>query len=174
VSLDMGNSWNGPFSSMDRHWKFRLYGDCCANYASYCTAGTTTNSCVATLSASGVPDANAGSGFVVLASNVEGQKQGIFFYGVSGPLAQAWGTSSSYLCVKPPTQRTGTQFSNGSFNACDGSFSLDWNAYVAGNPGALGVPFAGGESVWIQAWFRDPPSPKTTSLSNALVFTVCP
>jgi hypothetical protein len=126
------------------------------------------------LSASGVPDANAGSGFVVLASNVEGQKQGIFFYGVSGPLAQAWGTSSSYLCVKPPTQRTGTQFSNGSFNACDGSFSLDWNAYVAGNPGALGVPFAGGESVWIQAWFRDPPSPKTTSLSNALVFTVCP
>jgi hypothetical protein len=38
----------------------------------------------------------------------------------------------------------------------------------------LGAPFAAGDAVWSQAWFRDPPSPGTTSMSNALRFTVGP
>jgi hypothetical protein len=126
------------------------------------------------LSSTGVADANAGSGFVVTASGVEGQKQGLFFYGLSGPHALAWGPSSSFLCVKPPTQRTPAQVSGGTLAACDGALALDWNAYVASNPGSLGSPFAGGETVWIQAWFRDPPSPKTTHLSDGLRFSVCP
>jgi hypothetical protein len=97
------------------------------------------------------------------------------FYGVSGALALPWsGTSTSYLCVKSPTQRLSTQSSGGSFNACDGALAEDWNAYIATHPGALGAPFAGGETVWAQAWFRDPPAPKTTNLSDALVFLVAP
>jgi hypothetical protein len=174
ASLNMGQSWNGPFQSIDRQWKFRLYGDCCANTTTYCTPGTTTNGCTATLSASGVPDASAGSGFTVTASGVEGIKQGIVFYGLNGAQAQPWGTGTSFLCIKSPTQRSLPQSSGGTLNLCDGALSLDWNAYIASNPTALGNPFAGGESVWIQAWFRDPPAPKTTSLSNALHFTVCP
>jgi hypothetical protein len=174
VSVNSGQSWNGPFASMDRQWKFRLYGDCCASYVAYCTAGTTSNGCSATLSATGAPDANAGSGFTVVANGVEGQKQGILFYGITGAVAQPWGTGSSFLCVKTPTQRTGVQNSNGTLGACDGALALDWNAFIASSPSALGNPFAGGEQVWIQAWFRDPPSPKTTSLSNALQFVVCP
>jgi len=174
ASLNSGQSWNGPFQSTDRQWKFRLYGDCCANTLSYCTAGTTSNGCLAMLSTSGAPDASAGSGFTVTASGVEGQKQGIFFYGLGGALAQPWGTGSSFLCVKAPTQRSPAQNSGGLINTCNGSLVLDWNAYIASNPGALGNPFTGGETVWIQAWFRDPPSPKSTSLSNAVQFTVCP
>jgi hypothetical protein len=174
ASLNGGQSWNGPFQSIDRHWKFRLYGDCCANTVVYCTAGTTTNGCTATLSASGVPDADAGAGFTVTATGVEGQKQGLFFYGLSGALAQPWGTGSSFLCIKAPTQRGAAQNSGGTINACNGSLALDWNAFIATNPSALGNPFAGGETGWIQAWFRDPPSPKSTNLSNAIQFTVCP
>jgi hypothetical protein len=73
-----------------------------------------------------------------------------------------------------PTQRTAAQLSGGTAGACDGALSIDWNAYLAANPGALGAPFVGGETVWSQAWFRDPPASKTTNLSDGLRFTVCP
>jgi sugar lactone lactonase YvrE len=141
---------------------------------SYCTAGTTTNGCVPSISGTGTPDANAGSGFTIAVANVEGQKSGILFYGITGAQAVAWGTGSSFLCVKAPTQRMGTQTSGGTLNACDGTLSIDWNAFIAANPTSLGCPYSGGETVWAQGWFRDPPSPKTTNLSNALQFTVQP
>lgn len=143
-------------------------------FASYCTAGTTSNGCVATLSGSGAPDANAGSGFTLTAANVEGQRSGLVFYGVSGRVAFPWGAGSSWLCVKSPTQRTFPQNSGGTSGACDGALSIDWNNFVASYPGALGAPFAGGEVVQAQAWFRDPPSSKSTSLSGALEFVVQP
>jgi hypothetical protein len=57
---------------------------------------------------------------------------------------------------------------------CDGVLSEDWNTYIANHPAALGQPFAGGASVWAQAWFRDPPAAKTTNLSDGLEFTVAP
>jgi hypothetical protein len=76
--------------------------------------------------------------------------------------------------VKAPLQRTGVQNSGGTTGACDGSLSLDWNAYRASNATALGNPFSAGQSVYAQGWFRDPPSPKTTSLSDALSFVTCP
>ena len=144
-----------------------------APLASYCTAGTTTNGCTANLSGTGTPDANAGSGFVLNVADVEGAKTGLIFYGLSGAQAQSWGTSTSFLCVKPPTQRTNAQATGGTANACDGAMTLDWNAFIQ-TPGVLGWPFAGGEVVCAQAWFRDPPSPKTTMLSDALQFTVAP
>jgi hypothetical protein len=143
---------------------------------SYCTAGTTTNGCAASMSAAGTPSASSGSGFQIDVADGEGQRQGILFYGIdnSGFAPLPWGPSSSYLCVKPPTQRTPPQSSGGNLNACDGTLSLDWNAFLAANPSALGQPFAAGQHVFAQAWFRDPPSPKTTHLSNALEFVVGP
>jgi hypothetical protein len=141
--------------------------------ASYCTAGTTTNGCNATITGSRAASATAGSGFTLSVANVEGNKSGLIFYGLSGPIASPWGTGTSFLCVKAPTQRTGTLSSGGTSGACDGVLSIDWNQYIASNPTALGVPFAGGETVQAQAWFRDPPAPKTTNLSDALQFTVC-
>ncbi|MCC7011316.1 MAG: PD40 domain-containing protein [Planctomycetes bacterium] len=142
----------------------------------FCTAGTTTNGCTASIQGSGTPSASGSSSFVIQASALEGQRQGLLFYGLDDgaftPLP--WGTSSSFLCVKPPTQRTSAQSTGGSANACNGSFAVDWNAFVASNPGALGVPFSAGQHVFVQAWFRDPPSPKTTHLSDALEFVLRP
>lgn len=94
-------------------------------------------------------------------------------YGVSGALASAWGSSST-LCVKAPTQRTGVQLSGGTSGGCDGVLSLDWNASRAANPLALGGPFVAGDSVWAQAWWRDPASAKKTCLSDGLAVTLCP
>jgi hypothetical protein len=152
-------------------------GGCSGNVASYCTAGTTSSGCNATISGSGTPSATATSGFDIDIDNVEGQKQGIIFYGINntGFNPTPWGVGgTSYLCVKAPLQRTGVQNSGGTTGACDGSLSLDWNAYRANNATALGNPFSAGQSVYAQGWFRDPPSPKTTSLSDGLSFVTCP
>ncbi|MCC7011781.1 MAG: hypothetical protein IT454_04385 [Planctomycetes bacterium] len=144
-----------------------------ANTASaYCTAGTTTNGCVPSISATGFASGSKGSGFTIHVSGVEAQKQSLFFYGINGPFAGAWG--SSFLCVKAPTQRTPAMNTGGTVGLCDGSAALDWNLYVDTHLGALGTPFIGGETVNAQLWFRDPPAPKTTNLSNGLQFTVAP
>jgi hypothetical protein len=106
---------------------------------------------------------------------VEGQKTGLFFYGISRAIAVPWSaTSTSYLCVKAPTQRTPVQSSGGTFFSCDGVLSIDFLAFMASNPTALGQPLYAGERFDIQAWFRDPPAPKTTNLSDALEFDVVP
>lgn len=143
----------------------------------YCTAGTTTNGCVPSIGATGAASATATSGFTITVSNVEGQKQGIIFYGISntGFTGSPWGTGgTSFLCVKAPLQRTGVQSSGGTIGGCNGSLSLDWNAYRSTHPIALGNPFSAGQIVFAQGWFRDPPAVKTTNLSDAIKFGVGP
>ena len=141
----------------------------------YCTAGTTTNGCNASISSSGVPTASATSGFTIGVSNVEGQKLGLIFYGISGRHNAVWSPgSTSFLCVKTPVQRTPSQNSGGTSGACDGALSIDWLAYIATHPSALGAPLVPGTIVDAQAWFRDPPAPGTTNLSDALEFVVRP
>ena len=71
-------------------------------------------------------------------------------------------------------QHTPIAKSGGTPLQCDGFLSLDWNAYVASHPTALGTPFAPGQRVFAQAWFRDPPSPGSTMLSDALEFVLQP
>ena len=143
--------------------------------SSYCTAGTTTNGCVPSLSFVGSPHASASSGFVITATSVDGQKSGFFYYGMTGAQVLPWGVGgTSSMCVLSPVQRMGTQSSGGNLFQCDGTFSQDWNAFMFTHPSALGSTLAGGEDVWLQAWIRDPPAPKTSSLSDALFFQVCP
>jgi len=167
----------GAFTTIDGRAQSRLAVldfACPCPPKSYCTAGVSTNGCAATLNFSGAPSASLATPFAVTASNVEGQKLGLFFYGVSGRAASPWGPNSGLLCVKAPTQRTATINSAGAFNACDGVLSFDWNSFQSTHPGALGQPFRAGDFVYIQAWYRDPPSVKTTALSNALQARVCP
>ncbi len=140
----------------------------------YCTAGTTSNGCNAALSASGVPSLSATGGFTLTAIDVEGDKSGLIFYGLSGRTALPWGLSTSFLCVKSPTQRTSTLSSGGTAGTCTGTISLDLLDWLATHPGALGTGASVGTIVDAQCWFRDPPSPKTTQLSNALEFILVP
>ncbi|NUP96695.1 MAG: hypothetical protein HUU28_11080 [Planctomycetaceae bacterium] len=140
---------------------------------SYCTAGTTTNGCAATITASAAPSVTAANACNISVANVEGQKSGLIFYSITGQNAGVW-NATSFLCVKSPTQRTGTQTSGGTVDTCDGTLSLDWNAYQAGNPTALGQPWSAGDTVQVQAWFRDPPAGKATNLSDAIEMTYLP
>lgn len=141
----------------------------------YCTAGTTTIGCVPVISATGFPSASATSGFTLHAQTLEGQRSGLFFYGTSGASEWPWSAaSSSFLCVKTPTQRLPLANSGGTSGTCTGAFSADFLAFMAANPGALGQPLVPGSIFYTQAWFRDPPAPKATNLTGGLMFTLEP
>jgi len=145
----------------------------CGTTVNYCTPGFSASFCVATLSSTGFASASQPSGFVVHASDVEGNKDGLFFFGTNGRQANSWGSGTSYQCVVPPVKRAGLVTGIGTVGGCDGAFAQDFNILWAGspakNPGA-------GAVVQIQLWYRDPqnPSNQTTSLSDALETTVCP
>jgi len=145
--------------------------------ATYCTGGTSTSGCVASINASGQPSVAGVNPCVISISSVEGQKSGLVFYGVNNagftPLQWSPG-SGSFLCVKPPTQRTPPQTSGGTLGQCNGALSLNWNSFQTAFPGALGQPWMVGEKVYAQGWYRDPPAPKTTNLSNAVELTYTP
>ena len=139
----------------------------------YCTAGTSASGCQASLSASGIASATAASGFTLSASNVEGNKLGIFFFGWNGRQAASWGNGTSFQCVVPPIRRGGIQAANGNNGVCDGAFAQDLNALWAAAPGKNPGP---GAVVQAQLWYRDPASTsnRSTSLSDAMEFVVCP
>lgn len=141
----------------------------------YCTAGVSTNACTPSIGATGSPTLLANSGYTLSVANMEGQKQGLLFYGVSGQAISPWSPgSTSFLCVKTPTQRMSVQNSGGTTGQCDGLLSQDWLAFRASNPAALGAPFSPGQSINAQGWYRDPAAAKTTNLSNALEFILLP
>ncbi|MBL8802212.1 MAG: hypothetical protein JNN27_09470, partial [Planctomycetes bacterium] len=73
----------------------------------YCTPGTTTNGCNAVISGTANPNAANTTQVAINVANVEGQKQGIYFYGIdnTGFSPVPWSPgSTSFLCVKGPTQ----------------------------------------------------------------------
>jgi hypothetical protein len=141
----------------------------------YCTAGTTTNGCNASINGYGTPSASATGGFVLLATSIEGQKQTLLFYSISGPVAQPWfGGSTSFKCVKSPVQRVPAQNSGGTANTCSGLYAVDFLDYLATHPSALGAPAGAGDVFGAQVWFRDPPAPSTSNLSNAVQWTMVP
>jgi endonuclease I len=157
-------------------WVNCLYNGACTVAVAYCTSSTTTNGCVPAISASGSPSVTANSGFVLSALSVEGQRSGLIFYGTSGAANSVWAIgSTSFLCVKAPTQRMNSLNSGGANNTCTGVLSTDWLNWLSTHPNALGQPFSSsGVVVRAQAWFRDPPAPKTTNLSDGLEFVTLP
>jgi hypothetical protein len=109
---------------------------------------------------------------IVAAANIVNQKSGTLFYGLNGPTNLPF--LGGYLCVQPPTIRCGVVSSGGTpFGSdCSGAFLFDFNTYIAGgtNP-ALQVS---GTELWAQYWSRDPASPSTTNLTDALDAVVQP
>lgn len=147
-----------------------------AGPVSYCTAGTSTNGCTPSISADNQPSVLQTTPCNITVSFLEGQKSGLIFYGNdnTGFAPLPWGIGTSFLCVKAPTQRTLAHSSGGTVATCDGTLTLDWNAFQTANPGALGNPWAAGSKVFAQGWYRDPPAVKTTNLSDALELTYVP
>jgi hypothetical protein len=181
LTLALGAALNVPWTGSPftpRVWNGTIRYGCPSTVpVAYCTAGTTTSGCVPSISGDHEPSVSAASPCNVTVAGVEGQRTGLLFYGIDntgfGPTP--WGSGgSSYLCVKSPTQRTPSQSTGGTSGQCDGQIVLDWNAHQAANPGALGQPWTAGSKAYVQGWFRDPPAPKTTNLSDALEMTYLP
>ena len=150
-------------------------GSSCGIIGPYCTSSITSNFCIPSMGGSGTPSASAASGFTLSCTQVEGNKQGLFYYGMNQS-ATSWAVgSSSIKCVANPTQRLPALNSGGATGSCAGVLSIDWNAWRASSSAsAVGSPFAAGQTFHAQAWFRDPPAPKATNLSNGFTFTLCP
>ncbi len=134
----------------------------------YCVAKTNSQGCAPAVSLSGAPSASSPSPFLIGASQVINLKNGIMFYGFGPNNAPFQGGT---LCVAPPVQRTGLQFSGGNMgpNDCSGSFSLDFNALIQSGVDPLLVA---GTDAFAQYWYRDPPASSGSGLSDAAQFTI--
>ncbi len=134
----------------------------------YCTSKTTSDGCAPPVFAEGSPSATSGSGFLLGAWQVPSSKNGLLFYSKVGPSGLPF--QGGFLCVAVPIRRTPVQNSGGA-GSCGGTFGLDFNAYIASGADPALVP---GQGVWAQYWFRDPPAPFSTGLTNAARFVVGP
>lgn len=146
---------------------------CTGNIQTYCTAGTSVQGCVPSISGVGVPNVLANSGFDLVVSNVPGQRAGTIFYGFYSFITPWAPGSASFKCVANPVQRMGNSSTGGTAGQCNGELRFDFNAWIAANPAALGGPFAQGQTLRAQGWYRDPAAPGHTNLSNAVTFTLC-
>lgn len=144
----------------------------------YCTAKTTSGGCVPTLSTNytgiepDVPKVGFSSGFRIDASQLEPMRTGMFFYGASGARATPF-SCTGFLCVEPPVQRIAPESTAG-FAPCGGALSLEWNGWTKRDAAdlAIGAPFAPGQHLWAQAWFRDPSACGSSGLTDAVEFVM--
>ena len=134
----------------------------CPTPSVYCTAKVTSGGCIPAIGFTGTPI--PGGGFTVTCDQVEPGRAGLLFYSTTGNFGGGFPFQGGFLCASPPQMRTPVQDSGGSL-ACSGTFSTPLDALVSS--------LATGTQVWSQYWFRDPASPSTTGLSDALTFTVC-
>ena len=137
---------------------------------SYCEGKTTSIGCVATVSWSGEPSASATAPFTITASEVPSLQPGVFFYSTGGRAAQPF--QGGTICAKAPVIRTGVASAGGNFpplSDCSGSFSIDFNAWIAGHPS-----LTAGMQVNGQFWFRDPGDAFGSALSDAIEFQILP
>ena len=144
----------------------------CLNPTVYCTAQTNTLGCAAQIAGQGTPSVSSLSGFVISASNVRNQQNGMLIYSTNGRAQIAW--QGGTLCVGLPLRRTPLVSSGGSAATaldCSGVLLRDFNTWAIGaNDPAL---FAG-QQVQAQFYSRDPGSSANINLSNALEFTLEP
>lgn len=147
----------------------RHFGPILANantVATYCTGKVNSLGCTPSVSFTGTPS-RSGAGLTVLCGNVVSQKNGLLFWGFGQAAAPFQGGT---LCVQPPTIRTPLTSSGGSPTGADCTGS--W-AFTFDTPYYQQWSVDPGETIFAQFWGRDPQSASTTTLSNALRFTVC-
>lgn len=136
----------------------------------YCTAKVSSQGCTPAMSGVGTPSESAGSGFFLEAEQVINKQFGIMIYAYSPNFVPF---NDGTLCLGGSLRRTPVQTSRGSASGvdCSGSFSFDFNDWIANGPdGGL----VAGVTVYAQYWFRDPMAASTTGLTDAVQFTIQP
>lgn len=138
--------------------------------AVYCTSKVNSLGCLPRMHFSGVPSVSSPTPFTIFASSVLNQRNGVFFYGLSGPAAAPF--QGGLKCVASPTRRTGTLSSGGTppfANDCSGVYAFDFNAWIAAG---ADPSLVAGVSVRGQFWSRDPAASFGVGLSEAIEFLI--
>lgn len=136
----------------------------------YCTTKVNSQGCSPAIGSTGLPSASADDGFYITAVDMLNQKNGLLFYGQNGPKASPF--LGGFLCVKAPTKRTKIRNTGGNpspANDCSGGMVIDFNEVIASG---VNPALVAGSEVWAQWWSRDPASPETTHLTDAIHFTI--
>ena len=150
--------------------KVQVFSGTCLSPVIYCTAKVNSQNCTPQIGFSGMPSMSSPSPFLVTAQNVINNKNGLLFYGFaqgSLPFQGGW------LCAAAPIKRTVVQNSGGNPppNDCSGTYSFDFNAWAQSG---VDSNLYAGRGVYCQYWYRDPQSPSTTGLTDALRYSLCP
>lgn len=136
----------------------------------YCVAKVNSLGCTPAIGASGIASVSSTLPFSVDATNVVGDRNGQLYYGFAALNAPFQGGTK---CVGGTTRRTPLQSSQGTAGgvACTGTYSYDFNQHIqfSGDP-----MLVAGVEVFAQYWTRDPASPSTTGLTDAVRFPIFP
>jgi hypothetical protein len=138
-----------------------------------------TDGCTPDVSWVGIPDVTqcntvGASDFIVTWGFMSENKNANVVISHAAPVSAPWSTESS-RCFSTPYSRTGQQDTGdvNSFVTCGGQLVLDVENYLqTGSP--VVTPAAAGDDYVVQGWYRDPSSSKTTQMTDAVHFTVCP
>jgi hypothetical protein len=140
----------------------------CAPPTPYCTAKINSLGCLPSSSFSGASSASIGPDLTLSATQVQGQKSGLLFWGLASASLPFGG---GLLCVAPPVKRTSVSSSGGSNQDCSGTLAYTFTkTYLATNG------LTPGSQVYTQFWMRDPgfAAPNNLGLTRGMRFTVWP
>jgi hypothetical protein len=137
----------------------------------YCTAKVNSQGCLPQIGFTGTPSVSSPAPFTVRATKVLNNRNGLFYYGLSGRAAFPF--QGGTQCVAPPVRRTNVQSSGGNPppDDCSGVFTVDFNAWIQSG---VDPNLVAGAQVHIQCWSRDPSSASGSSLSDAIELTIGP
>jgi Tol biopolymer transport system component len=145
--------------------------DCTRNHSLLCQGKQNSQGCVPVLLASGNTSASSAIPFVITASLLINNKQGLFLYAL---LPDATPFQAGTLCLQPPIVRLGAQSTGGNAppDDCSGTLAVDFKVQIqSGTNPAL----VAGQLVYVQAYYRDGKSPLFASgLSPSVEFEIEP
>jgi hypothetical protein len=143
-------------------------GGCSGQPATYCTPKLNSDGCLPRIEFEGAPKVGGLTSFSIRGVDVLAGVNGLLFYSKAGPNSAPF--NGGTLCVGAGLIRTPGQ-SSGGHGSCGGTFTFDFNAWVAlgSDPGLVA-----GQKVWAQYWYRDLASPGGNGLTNGVSFTLCP
>lgn len=139
----------------------------------YCSAKVNSCGTLPAIGYVGQSSAKAASGFTLSAWNIRAGKSGLLVYTSAGQASLPFG--GGILCLAAPRKRSVPLLdTSGTPSLCDGTLSLDMNAFAQGALGGNPASFllAPRTRVNVQFWARD--TPGNVTLSDALEYWVNP